>query len=77
MSVVRYVLAFCLVLTGTWLVMLSLPYLLSTLAFYPGLLKEDWQAVLFRIGALASGIGMWIIADMVLTKLRRKRPDTS
>jgi hypothetical protein len=74
MSVVRvmlgYVLIFCLVLVGTLLVMLGM-------AFVTALLWKDWHTAALRVGFLASGIGMWVIADLIERKIRQKRPDTS
>ncbi len=69
MSVVRvilpYALIVCLVLVGTWLIMLSM-------AFFRALIERDWQAVASQAGFFASGIGTWIIADMIERKVRRK-----
>ncbi len=69
MSVVRvilpYALIVCLVLVGTWLIMLGM-------AFIPALIERDWQAVASRAAFFASGVGMWIIADMIERKVRQE-----
>ena len=74
MSAVRVmlgsVLVFCLVVVGTWLIILSMPFL-------GAILVGDWHTVVLRGGFLASGICMLIITDMITRKVRRKTPDAS